>query len=56
MGEIFNVGSAKPQKIKKDIKIIKNIIKSGRPDFGKINMRKDEILKLYLILKKLNNS
>ncbi len=53
MGEIFNVGSAKPQKIKNVIKIIKNIIKSGRPDFGKINMRKDEILKLYPDIEKI---
>ena len=53
IGEIFNVGSAKPQKNKKCYKNNKKYYKSGRPDFGKINMRKDEILKLYPDIEKI---
>ncbi len=46
-GEIFNIGSGKPQSIKKIINLIRNKIKKGRPNFGKINLRNDEILKIY---------
>ena len=46
-GEIFNIGSGKPQSIKKIINLIRNKIKRGRPNFGKINLRNDEILKIY---------
>lgn len=46
-GEIFNVGTGKPKKIKKIIEDIKNNIKRGNPLYGKIGFRKDEILNLY---------
>ena len=46
-GEIFNIGSGKPIKIKKIIEKIKDTIKSGQPIYGKIKLRKDEIPKLY---------
>jgi len=46
-GEIINVGSGRPIKIKKIIQLINKIIKSGEPNFGKIKMRKDEITSMY---------
>ena len=46
-GEIFNIGSGKGVKVKKVIKRICKIIGSGKPQFGKIRIRKDEISKLY---------
>ncbi len=45
--KIFNIGYGKPVKVKKVINLIFNIIKKGRPLFGSIRMRKDEINKLY---------
>tara|TARA_B110000037_G_C17079206_1_gene489229 strand:+ start:41 stop:946 length:906 start_codon:yes stop_codon:yes gene_type:complete len=47
IGEIMNIGTGKPYNIKKVILFIKNNIKLGNPVFGKIPLRKDEILKLY---------
>ncbi|MDA9684762.1 NAD-dependent epimerase/dehydratase family protein [Candidatus Pelagibacter bacterium] len=52
---IFNVGSGKPYKVKFIIKKIKTKIKKGKPQFGKIKMRKDEIMKLYPSIKKIKN-
>ncbi len=52
-GEIFNIGSGKPKKIKNIIVEIKKIIKSGQPQYGKIKMRKDERLKMYPSIKKV---
>jgi nucleoside-diphosphate-sugar epimerase len=52
-GEVFNVGFGKPQKIKKTIFTIRNLIKLGKPDFGKVKLRKDEIIKLYPSIKKV---
>ena len=46
-GEIFNIGSGKPRSLKKIINQINNYIKKGKPIYGKIKLRKDEILKLY---------
>lgn len=46
-GEIFNIGSGKGVKVKEVIKRICKIIGSGKPQFGKIKIRKDEISKLY---------
>ncbi len=51
-GEIFNVGSGKPKKIKNVIKIIRQKIKKGNPNYGKLKLRKDEILNLYPSIKK----
>ena len=51
-GEIINLGSGKPTKIKKIIKNIVNLVGSGKPLFGKVRFRKDEINKLYPNLNK----
>ncbi len=52
-GEIFNIGSGKEKNIKKIILLIQKLIKGGKPDFGKIKFRNDEILKLYPNIKKV---
>ena len=54
-GQIINVGSGKPRKIRNIIEHIKKISKGGCPQFGKIKLRKDEILKLYPNIKKAKN-
>ena len=46
-GEIINIGSGKPVSIKKIILTICNTVLGGKPKFGKIKFRKDEILNLY---------
>ena len=46
-GEIINIGSGKPQKIKSLINYIKFKIKGGYPQFGKLQLRKEETLKIY---------
>ena len=46
-GQIFNVGFGKPIKIKDVINSIVEKIKGGKPTFGAIRLRKDEILKMY---------
>ncbi len=51
-GEIINIGSGKPIPIKKVILKICKLVNSGKPEFGKINFRKDEIMKLYPDIKK----
>ena len=51
-GEILNIGSGKPKKIKKVIHLIKGLIKLGNPSFDKIKMRSDEINSLYPNIKK----
>ena len=43
---VFNVGYGQPVSIKKIIKSIFKKIKKGKPNFGKIKMRKDESLKM----------
>ncbi len=50
---VFNVGYGKPYTVKKIIKNILKLVKKGKPLFGKIKMRKDEIQKLYPSLRKL---
>lgn len=44
---IFNVGSGKPVSVKIVIDNIKKFIKKGKPIYGAIKMRKDEIKNLY---------
>ena len=51
-GQIINIGSGKPKKIKTIINYLKNKLKGGHPQFGKIKFRKDEILKIYPNIKK----
>ncbi len=55
-GMVFNLASGKPMQIKKIIEKIKNLIKSGTPQYGKIKLRKDEILKLYPSIKKIQKT
>ena len=54
-GQIMNIGSEKPIKIRKIIENVKKILKGGYPQFGIIKLRKDEILKLYPSIKKAEN-
>ena len=51
--KIFNVGYGKPIKVKKIIHKINSMIKKGKPEYGKIKMRKDESLNLYPNIKKV---
>lgn len=56
--QIINIGSGKVKKILNVIKFIKRIIKKGKPEFGKIKLRKEENLLTYpntKILKKTIN-
>ena len=46
-GEIINVGYGNPKNIKKIILQICKIIGFGKPEFGKVKIRKDEIKSLY---------
>ena len=54
-GQIINLGSGKPRIIKNIIEYIKKILKGGYPLFGKIKLRKDEILKVYPDINKAKN-
>ena len=54
-GKIINIGSGHPIKIKKIIKKIKNYFKKGNPIFGRIKLRKEELLKIYPDLKNAKN-
>lgn len=47
IGEIINIGSGKPFNVKWVILFIKNKINLGKPIFGKISFRRDEIFRLY---------
>ena len=40
---IYNVGNGNPVKVRYVINKINKILKKGKPNFGKIKMRKDEI-------------
>ena len=51
-GEIINIGSGKPSKIKSIIIKICKIVGSGKPNFGKIKFRKDEISSLIQVFSK----
>ena len=46
-GEIFNICSGKPVKVKQIINFIKRKINKGKPKFGLIPLRKDEVIKFY---------
>lgn len=50
---LFNVGYGKPLQLKKIIFLIKKITKAGFPIFGKIKLRKEEMLKSYPNLDRL---
>ena len=46
-GKILNLGSGKPLKVRKIINMVKKFSNGGKPQFGEIRMRKDEMLKIY---------
>ena len=46
-GQIFNLGTGKPIKIKKLTILIRDKIGDGYPDFGKIKLRNEETLKIF---------
>ena len=46
-GEIFNVGTGKPIRVKTVINLIKKKTNLGKPIFGKISLRRDEIINFY---------
>ncbi len=46
-GKIFNIGYGKPINVKSLILMIQNIIKKGKPIFGKLKLRVDESKKIY---------
>ena len=47
LGEIINIGQGKPIQVKNMINKICNLIGKGKPKFGQIPLRNDEILRLY---------
>ena len=53
-GEVFNVASGIPIKIKTVIKLIKKIIGKGKPEFNKLKLHKRENKILYADIKKIN--
>jgi nucleoside-diphosphate-sugar epimerase len=54
-GEVINIGSGKPIKIRSLILKIKNLIGKGTPKFSKIQIRSDEPVKLYPDILKAKN-
>ena len=52
-GQIFNLGSGKPIKLKKLIFKINQMIKKGQPQYGKIKMRTNEQNIVYPSIKKI---
>ena len=52
-GEIFNIGTGKPKKIKNIINYLVKRLKGGKPNFGKIKLRSDEIKKIHPDLTKV---
>lgn len=55
-GEIYNLGSGKGIEIKSIILKIKKYIGHGKPNFGKIKLRKDEMKYIYANIKKLRKN
>ena len=47
VGKIYNIGSGKKVKVRKIIEYIVKFCRGGRPLFGRIKLRKDELLNLY---------
>ena len=54
-GQIINIGSGKPRKIRSVIEDVKRISRGGYPQYGTFKLRKSEILKLYPNIKKAKN-
>lgn len=53
LGQVYNIGSNKPLKIKNVVKLIKALIGSGIPEYGKFKFRKNENMNLYPSTKKI---
>ena len=53
LSNIYNVGYGKPKKVKDIIKLINQKTNSGKPLYGKIKMRRDEINLLYPDIQKV---
>ena len=51
-GEVINIASGKPINVKRVVKKIVNKVGNGRPNFGKINYRDLENMKLYADISK----
>ena len=51
-GEIINIGSGKPTKIKQLINLVYKLIGRGKPQFGKLKYRKETNMNLYPNIKK----
>ena len=52
-GEIFNVGYGKAYNVKRVINLIQKLVNRGSPQFGKINLRKEENLYTFPSIKKI---
>ena len=46
-GEIFNVGSGKPKRVRQVISLIRKTIRLGKPKYGTIKLRKEEQLNFF---------
>ena len=55
-GKIFNLGTGRPIQVKKLILFIKNTIKKGKPEFGKVKLRRGESIKIFPSIKKIENT
>ena len=55
LGQIINIGSGKPKRIKSVIEKVKNISNGGYPQYGLFKLRKFEIPKLYPNVEKAKN-
>lgn len=46
-GEIFNIGSGKPKRVREVISLIRKTIRLGKPKYGTIKLRKEEQLNFF---------
>ena len=53
---IYNIGTGNPLKVKDIINLIQKKIRKGKPLFGKLNMRKEEMIYTFPNIKKIQNS
>ena len=54
-GEVINIASGKPIRIKDVIKIVQEIIGKGKPILGAIDYRRGESMELYADIQKAKN-
>ena len=52
-GEIFNIASGQPTSIRVIIEKIRNLVKNGTPDYGKVQYRKGENMSLFADISKI---